>query len=323
MKISIVSPVYNEEACVEELCRQLLEVLPRVTDEFEIVLVDDGSRDASWPIICALGAQHSQVKGVKFSRNFGHQHAISAGLDYATGEWIIVMDSDLQDPPEAIPELLDKAREGFDIVLARRRHRQYGWFKNLSAKIFYSVFRYLTDSRYDGQAGVYRIMSRKVVQNLRRLPEVDRFFPALVDWVGFRQSYINVTHGKRFAGETKYPLRKQIALAVNAMLSFSDKPIAIIVYFGGIVAFLSTLYAGYIFLRGIFGTFATLGYASLFTALCFFGGMTIATLGVVGLYVGRIFRQVKARPVYIVAETLNTTEGAKELRMVATGFGQI
>jgi dolichol-phosphate mannosyltransferase len=210
-----------------------------------------------------------------------------------------------------------KAAEGYDVVLARRRHRQYNWFKNISATIFYCVFRYVTDSRYDGEAGVYRIMSRRVVETLRRLPEVDRFFPALVDWVGFRQSYIYVTHGKRYAGETKYPLHKQIALAVNAMLSFSDKPIEIIAYFGLTVTALSLLYAAYIVLRSIFGTITMLGYASIFTAVSFFGGMIIATLGLVGLYVGRIFRQVKGRPTYIVSEFVNAAEQPQTLSMHA------
>jgi glycosyltransferase involved in cell wall biosynthesis len=317
MKISVISPVYNEEACVPELCRQLLNVLPPLAEDFEIILVDDGSRDGSWEVIRELGSRYSQIKGLRFSRNFGHHYAITAGLDQATGDWTVVMDSDLQDPPSAIAELMAKAREGYDVVLGRRRRRQFSWFKNISAKIFYCVFRYVTDSRYDGEAGVYRIMSRQVVETLRRLPEVDRFFPALVDWVGFRQGHIYVSHGKRYAGETKYPLRKQIALAVNAMLSFSDKPIVVIVYFGLTVAVLSLLYAAYIVLRGVFGTIAMLGYASIFTAVSFFGGMTIATLGLVGLYVGRIFRQVKGRPIYIVAELVNAAAEPQTAAMEA------
>jgi len=163
----------------------------------------------------------------------------------------------------------------------------------------------LTDSHYDGEAGVYRIMSRRAADALSRMMEVDRFFPAMVDWVGFPQSHIYVQHGRRFAGETKYSLPKQVALALNAMLSFSDKPIKIIVYAGLMISAASFLYACYIVFRALFGTFATLGYASLITAVSFFGGMTIATLGLIGLYVGRIFRQVKNRPVYIVGETVN------------------
>src|SRR5690242_8750433 len=201
MKLSVVSPVYNEEVCVQELCRRLLQVLPALAADFEIVLVDDGSRDRSWEMITRLGEQSRQIKGVRFSRNFGHHYAISAGIDHSSGDWVVIMDSDLQDPPESIPDLLAKASEGYDVVLARRANRQFGWFKNLSSKMFYRVFRYLTDSHYDGEAGVYRIMSRRAADAFCRMAEVDRFFPAMVDWVGFPQSHIYVQHGRRFAGE--------------------------------------------------------------------------------------------------------------------------
>jgi dolichol-phosphate mannosyltransferase len=303
MKLSIISPIYNEDRCVSELCRQLLAVLKPMAIDFEIILVDDGSQDGSWDAISALSRSCPQIRGLRFSRNFGHHRAITAGLDHATGDWVVVMDSDLQDAPAAIPELLEQAQCGYDVVLARRRNRQFNWFKNLTSKLFCRVFGYLTDSRYDAEAGVYRIMSRRVVDALCELPEVDRFFPALVNWVGFRQSHIYVNHGKRFAGDTKYPFRKQVALAVEAMLSFSDKPIVMIVYSGAIITAVSTVYASYILLRAILGApFSAAGYASIFTAISFFGGITMATLGVIGLYVGRIFRQVKARPVYVVAE---------------------
>jgi glycosyltransferase involved in cell wall biosynthesis len=310
MKLSVVSAVYNEQECLPELCQQLIESLESITEDFEVVLVDDGSRDRSWEIICNQGAQHRKIRGLRFSRNFGHHYAITAGLDYSVGDWVVVMDSDLQDSPAAIPALLAKACEGYDVVLAVRKHRQFGWFKIMCSKMFYRVFRYVSGSRYDGATGLFRIMSRQVVDALHDLPEVDRFFPALVDWVGFRQSSIDVIHGKRFAGETKYPLRKQIALAVNAILSFSEKPIEIIVYVGLVVVVLSTIYASYICMRALFGSFTMLGYASIVTVVSFFGGMTIATLGIIGLYIGRIFRQVKSRPTYIVAESVNNPEAA-------------
>jgi dolichol-phosphate mannosyltransferase len=303
LKLSVVSPVYNEEGCIGELCRLLIETLSQMDCEYEIVLVDDGSADSSWAKISELSKRYPEIRGVRFSRNFGHHCALSAGLHHAVGDWIVVMDSDLQDTPSSIPDLLHKARtEGYDIVLARRMRRKFGWFKNFCSRMFYRVFRYLTGSKYDGEAGVYRIMSRPVVDAFCRLPEIDSFFPAMIDWVGFRQGSIYVTHGKRFAGETKYPLYKQITLAINAILSFSDKPILIVVYFGlGISAF-SILYATYIVIRGLVSNFAVLGYASIITSIFFIGGVMIATLGLIGLYVGRIFRQVKGRPLYIVAE---------------------
>lgn len=324
MKISVVSPVFNEEACVSELCRQLIEVLEGLGADFEIVLVDDGSKDRSWQTIRELSLQHPSVKGLRFSRNFGHHYAITAGLDYCTGDWVVVMDSDLQDAPSAIPELLAKALEGYDVVLARRMGRKYGWLKNFLARWFYKTFRYLTRTNYDDEAGVFRILSRRAVAALRQLPEVDRFFPAMVDWIGFPQSHVYVKHGARYAGETKYPIRKQFALAINAILSFSDRPLEIIVYFGLVTAVMSFLFACYIVLRGIFGHFATLGYASMLTAISFFGGVTIATLGVVGLYVGRILRQVKSRPNYIIAEQSfhPLPYGSEEARESATGYSK-
>jgi dolichol-phosphate mannosyltransferase len=302
VKISVVSPVYNEEACVPELCRQLIDVLEGLDAEFEIILVDDGSKDRSWQTIRDLSQEYPSVKGLRFSRNFGHHYAITAGLDYCSGDWVVVMDSDLQDAPSAIPLLLAKAREGFDVVLARRMGRKYGWLKNFLARWFYKTFRYLTRTNYDDEAGVFRILSRRAVGALRQLPEVDRFFPAMVDWIGFPQSHVYVHHGERYAGETKYPIRKQITLAVNAILSFSERPLEIIIYCGLVTAALSFMFACYIVLRRLFGHFALMGYASTLTAISFFGGATIATLGVVGLYIGRILRQVKGRPTYIIAE---------------------
>ena len=320
MKISIVSPVFDEEVCVCELYRQLSSVLPQIADDYEIVLVDDGSRDSSWSRIADIASRDQHVKGIRFSRNFGHHYAISAGLDHCNGDWVVIMDSDLQDPPEAIPELLKKALEGYDIVVALRANRKFSAFKNLTSKLFYKLFRYLTDTDYDGAAGVFRIMSRRSVAALRRFTEVDRFFPALAFWIGFPQGSITVTHGKRYAGTTKYPFAKQLALAVNASLSFSDKPIVLVVYCGLLVAGFSALFTLYIVLRAIFGSFATLGYASLMSAIFFTGGVVMTTLGLVGLYVGRIFRQVKGRPLYIVSDYCNGTPVGERERVSSTSL---
>jgi glycosyltransferase involved in cell wall biosynthesis len=305
VKISVVSPVFNEQDCVRELCLQLCPILEQIADEYEIVLVDDGSHDGSWQAIVELGRENGRIRGVRFSRNFGHHYAITAGMDMCDGDWVVVMDSDLQDLPSAIPDLLAKAMEGWDVVLAHRDQRQFGRFKNLCAKSFYAVFRYMTESHYKGEAGVFRIMSRPAVHAFRRLPEVDRFFPALIGWVGFRQSYVRVKHGERFAGETKYPLRKQISLAVSAMLSFSEKPLVLVAYAGLVMVVLSFAFTCYIVIRAIFWSFAVLGYASILASIFFVGGLILLTLGLVGLYVGRIFREVKGRPLYIVAETAN------------------
>jgi len=312
--LSVVSPVYNEAECVEELCRQLKGVLGRITSDFEIVLVDDGSRDASWRIIRGLSDADARIRGLKFSRNFGHHFAITAGLDHAEGDWVVVMDSDLQDSPQAIPELLRKAQDGYDLVIATRENRQFGWVKNFSAKMFYCTFRFLTDSDYDGAGGVFRIMSRDMVLSFRRLPEVDRFFPALIDWLGYRRAAITVTHGERYAGETKYPFRKQLQLALNAMLSFSEKPIKLAIYLGLTFAVLAILYGISIVIRALLGGVVVLGYASTVAAIVFMGGINMTILGMVGLYIGRIFRQVKGRPLYLISEVSTPMQSLTNLK---------
>lgn len=300
--ISVVSPVFNESPCLEELYRRLTLTLTALCDSYEILLVDDGSTDDSWLRIADLSRRDPHVRGLRFSRNFGHHLSISAGLDHASGEWIVVMDSDLQDLPESIPDLLAKALEGFDVVLACRKLRRDSLFKRMAAHAFYKTYAFLTDSQYDGQAGVFRIMSRRVAGVLRGMRERNRFFPGMVDWVGFPRSRIFVEHATRYAGETKYPLSKQIALAINTILSFSDKPLIYVMYFGLTLAGLALLYGLAIVILAIFGDIVVLGYASLASAIFFVGGFTIFTIGLVGIYVGRIFRQVQGRPLYVIGE---------------------
>jgi len=300
--ISVVSPVFNESLCLDELHRRLTSTLSGLTHSYEIILVDDGSSDDSWARIAELSRRDSHVHGVRFSRNFGHHLSIAAGLDHATGDWIVVMDSDLQDQPESIPELYAKAQEGFDTVLACRKLRHDPLLKRVLAHLFYTVYAVLTDSVYDSQAGVFRIMSRRVVDVLRQMRESSRFFPGMVDWVGFARSRIYVEHMARFAGETKYPLRKQIALAIHTVLSFSDKPLVYVMNTGLCMAALSILYGLYIIVAKLAGGMVVLGYASIAAAVFLVGGFTIFAVGLVGLYVGRIFRQVQGRPLYVVAE---------------------
>jgi dolichol-phosphate mannosyltransferase len=308
--LSVVSPVFNENECLEALYGRLTSALTSITHSYEIILVDDGSSDSSWKMIQALATRDPHVRGVRFSRNFGHHLSITAGLDYCDGDWVVVMDSDLQDPPEAIPELYRKAQEGYDVVLARRQGRQHSWPKRILSGVFHAIFGYLTDTEYDSQVGVFRIMSRRVVEVLRQMREADRFFPGMADWVGFSRSFIAVKHGARYAGQTKYPLRKQIPLALNSILSFSEKPLKFVMYMGLLTAILSFLCGVYIVVRGLIKGYPVLGWASQTSAIFLMGGVTVFTIGIVGIYIGRIFRQVQGRPLYVVAERTTSSKGA-------------
>lgn len=306
--ISIVSPVFNEQECLPEFLCRVKEALHNLGVPYEIVVVDDGSRDASWQIIEVASRNDSRIRGIRFSRNFGHHVALTAGLDHAAGRWVVVMDSDLQDDPAEIAKLFSKAQEGFDVVLGRRMGRRHGVVKQVLARAFYRCLNYLSGGGFDPNVGVFRIMSSQVVAEVCRLREASRFFSGMVSWVGFRQIGVDVQHGSRHAGETKYPLRRQIGLAVDAILSFSDKPLKLTVYLGMSFAALGMLYAMYIITRAISGHIAVLGYASLMSAILVMGGVTTMTVGLVGVYVGRVFKQVKSRPLYVVAGRLNFTD---------------
>ncbi len=301
-QISVVSPVFNESGCLAELCNRLTATLAALADSYEIVLVDDGSSDDSWAKISELAQRDGRVRGIRFSRNFGHHLAITAGLDHAQGEWVVVMDGDLQDAPEDIPQLFAKAMEGFDVVLACRKSRRDPFLKRTLAHLFYRAYAFLTDSEYEAQAGVFRILSRRVVDTLRLMRETGRFFPGMVDWVGFPRARIFVEHAARYAGETKYSLRKQIALAGNTILSFSDKPLTYLAYLGLALWALSLAGGLAIGVRALAAGVAGLGYATIIAAVFFAGGLTVFAAGVVGLYVGRILRHAQGRPLYVVAE---------------------
>jgi len=303
--ISIVSPVYNEEACLPEFCRRAHGALSAITEDYEIVLVDDGSRDTSWSLISQEAARDARVRGVRFSRNFGHHTALLAGLDQCTGDYVVTLDSDLQDQPEEIARLYQQAQEGYDVVLALREGRQHRFLKRLLAQAFYALFNRLSDGGYDPKVGVYRMMSRRVVVELARMRENARFFSGLVDWVGFKRTAITVTHAERFAGETKYPLARQLRLAFDAILGYTERPLRMAVYLGLVFAAIGALWAIRVIVGALMGTIGVAGYASIMAAILIVGGMNIATVGVVGLYVGRIFREVKRRPLYVIAETCN------------------
>jgi polyisoprenyl-phosphate glycosyltransferase len=303
--ISVVSPVYRAEGMVAELVRRITANVETITPHFEIILVEDGSPDKSWEEIAEQSSINHRVKGIKLSRNFGQHYAITAGLDFAKGEWVIVMDCDLQDRPEEIPALFAKATTGFDIVLARRKQRKDGYFKKMSSRFFYAVLSYLTGTEQDSSVANFGIYHKKVIDAVKLLREPVRYFPTMIKWVGFKKSYIDIEHGERLSGATSYNWLKLTRLAFDIILANSDKPIRLIIRLGFLIALFSFLFGVLIIVRYMLGYIKVPGYASLLVSVWFIGGIMMLVLGIIGLYVGKIFEAVKSRPIYVVDKMNN------------------
>ncbi len=302
VEISVVTPVYGAQMCLEELYRRLRSSLEPLTRRFEILMVEDGGPDDSWRVIRQLAEADPRVRGLQLSRNFGQHHAITAGLEASRGRWIVVMDCDLQDRPEEIPRLYAKALEGYDCVLARRALRRDGRLKRLGSQAFYRLFNYLTDLHYDASVANFSIISRRVANELRRLGEAVRFYPALLAWIGFSKAFIDVQHDPRFKGETSYTFRKLLRLSSHVILAHSNKPIRLSIKAGfalSALAFLAGL--AYALKALVYGT-PVLGWPTLIISICFSTGAIISMLGILGLYIDRIYSEVKGRPVFIVKE---------------------
>lgn len=300
--ISVVSPVYRAEKIIDKLVENNIQVLSKITPYFEIILVDDRGPDKSWEKIKENTFKDARVKGIKLSRNFGQHYAITAGLDHAKGEWIVVMDCDLQDRPEEISSLYNKALEGYDIVLARREMRQDGIFKKLFSKLFHRVLTWLTGSPLDNRVANFGIYNRKVTTAISSMRESIRFFPTMVKWVGFNSTSIPVKHAERDSGSTSYDFKRLLELALDIILAYSIKPIRLAIKFGFLIAGLSFLFAIYNVIRALTYGFDVLGYGSLIASIWFLSGLIISFMGIVGLYVGKTFEGVKNRPIYIVSE---------------------
>jgi dolichol-phosphate mannosyltransferase len=301
-KISVVVPVYRGETTVQELVRRLLVVLPRISSRYEIILVDDGSPDAAWEKITGLARRCPGVVGVRLSRNFGQHYAITAGLQRARGDWVVVMDGDLQDRPEEIPALWEKAREGYDLVLARRKSRQDGWGKRVGSRLFYGLLGYLTGQPQDPAVANFGIYHRRVIRAVNAMPESIRYFPTMVRWVGFRAGSLDVAHAARSHGASNYSLRRLCGLATDICLVNSDKPLRLVVGLGFMVSaggFLAALHMLWTFWHG---RVQILGYASLIVSVWVLSGILILIVGMVGLYVGKTFEGTKRRPSFVVAE---------------------
>lgn len=302
--ISVVTPVYQAEGCLEELYARLCAALGAITQDFEIVMVEDCGGDRSWEIIGSLARRDARVKGIQFSRNFGQHYGITAGLDYCDGDWVVVMDCDLQDRPEEIPRLYAKAQEGYDVVLARRGKRSSDApLKRLASRLFYRLFSWLADTEYDGDAGNFRIVSRKVVANCRRMREQLRFFGGLVNWMGFPTASIDVQHAARHEGRSTYTFGKLWRLAGDTIIAYSDKPLRLSIRFGFLMSFLAFAGGIYITIEALLYGSPVVGWPSLFVSLYFLGGIIIMILGIMGIYLGKTFDEAKKRPLYIVSKT--------------------
>jgi polyisoprenyl-phosphate glycosyltransferase len=303
--ISVISPVYRAENIIDDLVSEIKAALSQISHNYEIILVEDCGPDNSWKKIEDNCHKDSRVKGIKLSRNFGQHYAITAGLEAAQAEWIIVMDCDLQDRPDEIPNLYKKALEGFDIVFAQRVNRQDSFLKKMSSKLFYSVFSYLTDTKQDSSVGNFGIYHNKAVKAILSMNDHIRYFPTMSRWVGFNAAYLPVKHSDRAEGKSSYSLKKLFALAFNNMVAFSDKPLWLMVKFGAVIALISFATGIAYLLRFLLGQISEPGFTSLILSIWMLSGIIIFMLGIVGIYVGKTFEKAKGRPIYIVHKSLN------------------
>ena len=300
---SVIAPIFNEKENLPELYRRVKEVMDQTREPWELILVDDGSSDESSDMIRALAKEDQRVRPVIFARNFGHQVAVTAGLDYSRGEAVVIIDADLQDPPELILEMAKKWREGYEVVFAVRAEREgESWFKLWTASLFYRLIYRITDVKIPLDTGDFRLMDRKVVNVMNQMRERHRFLRGMSAWVGFKQIGVEYKRAARTAGETKYPFRKMLRLAINAVTSFSYFPLQVATVFGFFSAGIAILAMPVVIYLRASGSQAFFGQASTLLAVLFLGGVQLISLGILGEYIGRLYDEAKGRPLYIVRE---------------------
>ncbi|MBM7654307.1 glycosyltransferase family 2 protein [Neobacillus cucumis] len=303
IKYSIIVPVFNEEEVIKKTYQRLTSVMNSTNAPYELLFINDGSKDTTEEILVELGRNDKKVKLINFSRNFGHQVAISAGMDYAQGEAVVIIDADLQDPPELILDMIDKWMEGYDVIYAKRLSRKgESFFKKQSASLFYRTLRFMTDIDIPLDTGDFRLMDRKVVGEMKGLREKNRFVRGMASWVGFRQIAIEYERDARAAGETKYPLKRMLKLSMDGITSFSYKPLKLASYAGAFLAIAGLIYMFYVCYLKIFTDATVPGWSSLIIIQLFFSSFVLVLLGIMGEYIGRIYDETKNRPLYIVRD---------------------
>lgn len=304
MELSIVVPVFNEEKVLPILHERLVNVISSITNEYEIIFVNDGSIDQSIKVIKELASKFQQVKYIDFSKNFGHQIAVFAGLEYAKGDAIVIIDADLQDPPELITSLYAKLNEGYDVVYARREQREgESWHKLLTAKLFYRFINRLSEVPIPLDTGDYRIITKRINTIITSMPEHNKFLRGQIAWAGFNQTAVLYKREERYAGATNYPYAKMFSFAFDGITAFSNLPLRLATYLGFVVSFLSFLVIIYTLYQKYINHDVVPGWSSLMVSILFIGGVQLICLGIIGEYLGRIMDNVKNRPLYIVKET--------------------
>lgn len=307
-QLSVVSPVYGSPDSIKILCSRLKDSLSKLTDQYEVILVFDCSPDDGWSHICSECSKDDRIKGIKLSRNFGQHYAITAGLQNAKGEWIVVMDCDLQDQPEEIPPLFRRAQEGFDIVFAQRKERQDTYLKRVSSKLFYAIFSYMTDSKQDASIANFGIYHHDTIDALLSMNDRIRYFPAMIQWVGFNSTVLPVSHGVRENGNSTYTWRSLFKLAFDNMIAFSDKPLRLTVRLGMLICGTTIAFSLWLLIRYFWGGIIVSGYTSIILSIWFLAGIVIYILGVIGTYLGCLFDQTKNRPTFIIQSKVNMNE---------------
>lgn len=305
MDISVVIPVYGCVAALDELHKRLTSVLSSLTNSYEIVLVEDCCPENSWQKIKEIAKDDQHVTGIHFSRNFGQIKAITAGLDYCSGEWVVVMDCDLQDRPEAIIDLYNKAQEGYDVVFGRRVGRKDTKKTKFWSKSFYKVYNYFTESKYDSNVNNFSISRRIVIDSYCKMREQNRSYTMFINWLGFNQTIIDVQADARYEGESSYNFKRKMKMAFEVITSQSNKPLKLSVKIGTFVSLCSFIYIIYLVIHKLTSGVSILGWTSLIASIYLVGGILLAAIGTVGLYVGNIFDEVKHRPLYVVKELVN------------------